>query len=202
MKKQFFILAAFILLNASFALAEWSGDTLKPEYKNGIGYVISKPEELVWVGRYGDTDYRLVNDIIFGKDKNTVNREHPLKSLWLQQGVGLYFNGFSVYGAYSEGEPFIVCSSNYKYPIAKPSFKNFEINVTEKSPSMIEAFNLFSQKNKEWKLDIVGEGTEEKTFRALISKYQLEDRITIHPFTNHIQEYYSEAQVYVLSSRW
>ena len=67
---------------------------------------------------------------------------------------------------------------------------------------LIEGFNLFAQKNKEWKLDIVGEGTEEKTFRALISKYQLEDRITIHPFTNQIQEYYSEAQVYVLSSRW
>ncbi len=144
MKNHFFILAAFILLNATLALAEWTGDTLKPEYKNGIGYVISKPEELVWVGRYAsNTDYRLVNDIIFGKDKNTVNREHPLKSLRLQQGVGLYFNGFSVYGAYSEGEPFIVCSSNYKYPIAKPSFKNFEINVTEKSPSMIEAFNLY-----------------------------------------------------------
>ncbi len=67
---------------------------------------------------------------------------------------------------------------------------------------LIEAFNLFAQKNKEWKLDIVGEGTEEKTFREQIAKYQLEDRITIHPFTNHIQEYYSEAQVYVLSSRW
>ena len=67
---------------------------------------------------------------------------------------------------------------------------------------LIEAFNLFAQKNKEWKLDIVGEGTEEKTFRKLIAKYQLEDKITIHPFTNHIQEYYSEAQVYVLSSRW
>ena len=24
----------------------------------------------------------------------------------------------------------------------------------------------------------------------------------IHPFTNHIQDYYSHAQVYVLSSRW
>ena len=67
---------------------------------------------------------------------------------------------------------------------------------------LIEAFNLFSLKNKEWNLDIVGEGTEEKTFRKLIAKYQLEDKITIHPFTNHIQEYYSEAQVYVLSSRW
>jgi glycosyltransferase involved in cell wall biosynthesis len=67
---------------------------------------------------------------------------------------------------------------------------------------LIEGFNLFAQKNKEWKLDIVGEGTEEKKFRRLIEKYQLEYRITIYPFTNHIQEYYSGAQVYVLSSRW
>jgi glycosyltransferase involved in cell wall biosynthesis len=67
---------------------------------------------------------------------------------------------------------------------------------------LIEAFNLFAKKNKEWKLDIVGEGTEEESFKRLIAKYQLEERIIIHPFTNHIQEYYSEAQIYVLSSRW
>lgn len=67
---------------------------------------------------------------------------------------------------------------------------------------LIEAFHLFAQKNKEWNLDIVGEGTEEEAFRKQIANYQLEDRITIHPFTNHIQEYYSKAQIYVLSSRW
>ena len=67
---------------------------------------------------------------------------------------------------------------------------------------MIEAFHLFAQKNKEWQLDIVGEGTEEEAFRKLIERHKLEDRVTIHPFTNHIQEYYSGAQVYVLSSRW
>ena len=51
-------------------------------------------------------------------------------------------------------------------------------------------------------LDIVGEGPEEKKYRSLIKNYHLEDRITIHPFTNHIQDFYSNAQVYVLSSRW
>ena len=51
-------------------------------------------------------------------------------------------------------------------------------------------------------LDIVGEGREEKKYRSLISNYHMEDRITIHPFTNHIQDFYSNAQVYVLSSRW
>ena len=67
---------------------------------------------------------------------------------------------------------------------------------------LIEAYRLFSQRNQEWCLDIVGEGKEENTFRNLIARYHLEDRITIHPFTNNIQEYYSNAQIYVLSSRW
>lgn len=67
---------------------------------------------------------------------------------------------------------------------------------------LIEAFHLFSQRNKEWKLDIVGEGVEENLYRSLIKKYNLEERVTIHPFTNQIQDYYSKAQIYVLSSRW
>ena len=67
---------------------------------------------------------------------------------------------------------------------------------------LIKAFNLFAKKNNEWHLDIVGEGAEESTFRRLIKEHQLEDRITIHPFTNQIQDYYSHAQIYVLSSRW
>ena len=67
---------------------------------------------------------------------------------------------------------------------------------------LIEAFHLFTQKNEEWNLDIVGEGAEENYYRTLINKYHLEDKITIHPFTNNIQDFYSNAQVYVLSSRW
>ena len=67
---------------------------------------------------------------------------------------------------------------------------------------LIEAFHLFAQKDSEWKLDIVGEGVEEKMYRELINKYKLEDRVLIHPFTYRIQDYYSQAQVYVLSSRW
>ena len=67
---------------------------------------------------------------------------------------------------------------------------------------MIEAFRLFAQRDSDWKLDIVGEGVEEELYRSLIQKYHLEDRVFIHPFTKNIQDYYSKAQVYVLSSRW
>lgn len=67
---------------------------------------------------------------------------------------------------------------------------------------LIEAFHLFAQNNGEWNLDIVGEGPEEELYYELITKYHLEDRIEIHPFTNNVQTFYSNAQIYVLSSRW
>ena len=67
---------------------------------------------------------------------------------------------------------------------------------------LIDAFHLFAEKNKEWTLDIVGEGVEEPLYRKMIVEYGLQERVTIHPFTNHIQTYYTGAQVYVLSSRW
>lgn len=67
---------------------------------------------------------------------------------------------------------------------------------------LIEAFNIFANHNKEWTLDIVGEGPEEELYRSLIAKYHLQERVKLHPFTNQIQDYYSNAQVYVLSSRW
>lgn len=67
---------------------------------------------------------------------------------------------------------------------------------------LIEAFHLFAKYNEDWTLDIVGEGVEENVYKALIQKYHLEEKIKIHPFTNCIQRYYTNAQVYVLSSRW
>ena len=67
---------------------------------------------------------------------------------------------------------------------------------------LIEAFALFAKTNQHWTLDIVGEGTEEPLYRRLIAEHHLEERIHLHPFTNNIQAYYAEAQVYVLSSRW
>lgn len=67
---------------------------------------------------------------------------------------------------------------------------------------LIEAFHLFAQRNADWQLDIVGEGPEEELYRRLIKDYDLENRIHLHPFTNNIQSFYSQAQVYVLSSRW
>lgn len=67
---------------------------------------------------------------------------------------------------------------------------------------LIDAFHLFAQKNEEWTLDIVGEGPEVELYRKKITVNKMENRIWLHPFTNNIQAYYTQAQVYVLSSRW
>ena len=67
---------------------------------------------------------------------------------------------------------------------------------------LIEAFNLFAMKNQDWELDIVGEGPEEQIYREAIKRNHLEKRVHLHPFTNHVQQYYSNAQIFVLSSRW
>lgn len=67
---------------------------------------------------------------------------------------------------------------------------------------LIKAFRIFSRQNQDWHLDIVGEGDEESKYKSMIQQYQLGKRITIHPFTNQIQYFYSESQVYLLSSRW
>ena len=75
-----------------------------------------------------------------------------------------------------------------------PKHKGFDL--------LIQAFALFAQKNQDWKLDIVGDGPEKNNLQQLITDNHLEGRITLHPFTNHIQDYYSSASIYVLSSRW
>ena len=75
-----------------------------------------------------------------------------------------------------------------------PLMKGFDI--------LVEGFALFAKENKEWTLDIVGEGEEEALIRSLIGKYKLENRVSIHPFTKDIQAHYASASVYVLSSRW
>lgn len=67
---------------------------------------------------------------------------------------------------------------------------------------LIEAFAQFAQTNQEWNLELVGEGPEEPLYRSMIADYKLSKRIKICPFTDHIQQHYAAASVYVLSSRW
>lgn len=75
-------------------------------------------------------------------------------------------------------------------------------NLTKGFDILIKAFALFARQNKDWTLDIVGEGPDKILLDSLIADHQLEKRVTIHPFTSNIQKYYASASVFVLSSRW
>lgn len=95
-------------------------------------------------------------------------------------------------------EPGRRCDINSKTFLAvgrmSPLHKGFDI--------LIKAFALFARQNKEWRLNIVGDGPEKESFQKLIDDNELSDRIIIYPFTKDIQKYYSSASVFVLSSRW
>ena len=67
---------------------------------------------------------------------------------------------------------------------------------------LIKAFALFAKRNQVWKLDIVGDGPEKNYLSSLIEKYELKSKITLHPFTKKIEDYYKNASIFVLSSRW
>lgn len=67
---------------------------------------------------------------------------------------------------------------------------------------LIEAFSIFCKKNSEWNLVIVGDGEEKEKIEKLVTKYNLENRVSLDLFTNNIKEYFLNSSVLTLSSRW
>ena len=75
-----------------------------------------------------------------------------------------------------------------------PQHKGFDL--------LIKAFDKFAQHNQDWYLDIVGDGPEKEKLNKMIENRYLTRRVKIHPYTEDIQKYYSQASIYVSSSRW
>ena len=75
-----------------------------------------------------------------------------------------------------------------------PQHKGFDL--------LIKAFDKFAQHNQDWYLDIVGDGPEKDELNKMIENRYLTRRVKIHPYTEDIQKYYSQASIYVSSSRW
>jgi len=67
---------------------------------------------------------------------------------------------------------------------------------------VIDAFNIFSRENKEWKLEIVGDGPLKPLLEEKIISYNLADRVTLLPFSDKVEERFSEADVFIFSSRY
>ena len=172
MSERILSLLLLVLAFSSNVLAEWSGDTIRAPYVDGC-YQISTPEEYAWMvtrpeSRY-DNCFKLVSDIVFGKDKKSVHREHQLKPIHFYY-IHVNFNGYSVYGAYTEQEPFIYCGNETKFKDI--SFKNFEIHVKDsswtKSRNFVSALDLNWCRNVEG--NVIAEGTIKLTGESISAK--------------------------------
>lgn len=67
---------------------------------------------------------------------------------------------------------------------------------------LIKAFSYIANENKEWSLEIVGDGTDKIKLEELISKLNLKKQVVIRPFTDNIQKHYIDSSIFVSASRW
>jgi amylovoran biosynthesis glycosyltransferase AmsD len=67
---------------------------------------------------------------------------------------------------------------------------------------MLDIVNDVLKKHTNWHLNIIGEGELEGSLRAQIASLNLEDLVTIEPFTKNVQERFLDASVYLMTSRF
>ena len=67
---------------------------------------------------------------------------------------------------------------------------------------LIEAFNIFSRKNNEWKLQILGDGEQRKRLEDKICRYNLQHRIELLGYQYDVIPFLHDASVFIISSRW
>ena len=65
---------------------------------------------------------------------------------------------------------------------------------------LIDIFNLFCKINSDWELRIIGEGKLQSELEQQIATLHLQNRISIHPYTDDIEKEYLSASVYVMTS--
>lgn len=67
---------------------------------------------------------------------------------------------------------------------------------------LLEAWSKIIQFEPNWKLQIVGGGIEEKNLNDILKDLRLEDSVDLVGRTSDVQEYYKNASIYVMSSRF
>ena len=66
--------------------------------------------------------------------------------------------------------------------------------------NLINNFKEFNKVNKEWTLDIYGDGIEKENLEKQINELELNNYIKILPRNNNVKEIYKEASIYCMSS--
>jgi glycosyltransferase involved in cell wall biosynthesis len=66
--------------------------------------------------------------------------------------------------------------------------------------TLVNAFNIFLQKNKGWRLVIIGDGEDKKNLIAQINYFKINKYVTIINYTKKVENYYRKASIYVSTS--
>lgn len=67
---------------------------------------------------------------------------------------------------------------------------------------LIEAFAVFCEKNRDWKLLIIGGGSMEEKLRSLVLERNLKDRVRVTGYIHEVQENLLKGSVFMMTSRW
>lgn len=67
---------------------------------------------------------------------------------------------------------------------------------------MLKAFSLIADKHPEWDLVIVGEGDHRDRLEEFIAENDLNERVNLIGYSKKTQDYYTNAQLFCLSSLW
>lgn len=67
---------------------------------------------------------------------------------------------------------------------------------------MVDMFSEFCKFNKDWILELIGSGNDDKKNKDLIKKHKLEDKIKLLPATNDVISAYMNASIYLMTSRF
>lgn len=73
--------------------------------------------------------------------------------------------------------------------------------VKEKDfPTLISAFKIFKEENKEYKLLILGEGPERENLETIIKESNLEDSVDLYGYSNNPYSFMKYSEMFVLTS--
>ena len=107
------------------------------------------------------------------------------------------------YNAIVINNPNTFHSSNYYSNLTSKNFVALgRFTKIKGFDKLLDAFNIFCQSNKDWKLYLVGDGPEKDNYIKKIKDLNLEEKVILPGKTSNVQEYYLNSSIYLLTSSW
>lgn len=66
---------------------------------------------------------------------------------------------------------------------------------------LLKSFKIFTEKNSDWNLKIVGDGSKKECIKEKIKEYGLEERITLYLFTKEVDTFMADSSIFLFPSK-